>query len=248
MGKALKVALLEALRNSDSHGDGSADHGVVAHAQEAHHLDVRGNGGGACELRVGMHTAHGIGHAVGSRACRDVIRMEGTACAAAGSNGEVLLAVLKCPLLVGTCNKVLEAGRVGGVAGDGNINALELHDGDAFENVVSAVAADLCALAVGISYLADDLELAGEEIEFGLNISETVDSGDDVSSVLAETVEDNAELVGTNLVSHLSDLDSTLSSSVRLVTSKECEALCLLTEKTSCKVSVAKTNLTIISN
>ena len=30
--------LLLALGNSHSHGDGSADHGVVAHAQEAHHL------------------------------------------------------------------------------------------------------------------------------------------------------------------------------------------------------------------
>ena len=28
--------LLQALLNSNSHGDGSTDHGVVAHAQEAH--------------------------------------------------------------------------------------------------------------------------------------------------------------------------------------------------------------------
>ena len=31
-------SLLLALGNSHGHGDGGADHGVVAHAQEAHHL------------------------------------------------------------------------------------------------------------------------------------------------------------------------------------------------------------------
>ena len=36
--------LLQGLLNSDSHGDGHADHGVVASAQEAHHLDVGGDG------------------------------------------------------------------------------------------------------------------------------------------------------------------------------------------------------------
>ena len=40
-----KFFLLQALRNSDGHGDGGADHGVVAHAQEAHHLNVRGHRG-----------------------------------------------------------------------------------------------------------------------------------------------------------------------------------------------------------
>ena len=32
--------LLQGLLNSNSHGDGHADHGVVAGAQEAHHLNV----------------------------------------------------------------------------------------------------------------------------------------------------------------------------------------------------------------
>ena len=39
-------------------------HGVVAHAQEAHHLHVGGDGGTAGELRVAVHPAHGVGHAV----------------------------------------------------------------------------------------------------------------------------------------------------------------------------------------
>jgi hypothetical protein len=36
--------LLLRLFHSHGHGHGRADHGVVAHAQEAHHLNVSGNG------------------------------------------------------------------------------------------------------------------------------------------------------------------------------------------------------------
>ena len=50
--------------------------------------------------------------------------MQGTTRAAAGSDGEVLLAVLDGPLLVGAGDEMLEAGGVGGVTGDGHIHAL----------------------------------------------------------------------------------------------------------------------------
>ena len=40
-----KFFLLQALRDGDGDRDGGADHGVVAHAEEAHHLNVRGHGG-----------------------------------------------------------------------------------------------------------------------------------------------------------------------------------------------------------
>ena len=33
-----RFSLLLAFHNSDSHGDSGADHGVVAHAQKAHHF------------------------------------------------------------------------------------------------------------------------------------------------------------------------------------------------------------------
>ena len=58
-GQTLRFSpLLQALRNSDGDGDGGADHRVVAHAQEAHHLHVRGHGGGTGKLGVGMHALH----------------------------------------------------------------------------------------------------------------------------------------------------------------------------------------------
>ena len=78
-----RFSLLQRLGNCHGHGDGSADHGVVAHAQKAHHLDVSRDGGGTCELGVGVHTAHGIGHAVGSGTGCHVVRMQGATRAAA---------------------------------------------------------------------------------------------------------------------------------------------------------------------
>ena len=69
-------------RNSDSHG--SAHHGVVAHAQEAHHLHVCGDGAGAGELRVRVHTAHSVGHAEAGGAGGHIVGMQRAARAAAG--------------------------------------------------------------------------------------------------------------------------------------------------------------------
>ena len=138
------------LRSSNSAGDSHTDHRVVAGADQTHHLDVSRDGGRTSELSIAVHTAHGVGQAVGSGACCHVVRVQGTARAAAGSNGEVLLAILDSPLLVGTGNQVLETGGVGGVTGDGNLNTLSLHDSNAFQNVVGAVALNSSALAVRV--------------------------------------------------------------------------------------------------
>ena len=100
---------LEGLLDGDSAGDGGTDHGVVAHADETHHVDVRGHGGRTGELGVGVHTAHGVGHAVRGRAGAHVVRVQGTASAATRSDGEVLLASLEALLLVGASDGVLEA-------------------------------------------------------------------------------------------------------------------------------------------
>ena len=62
----------------DGAGYGAAYHRVVANAEEAHHLDVCGNAAGAGELGVGVHAAHGVGHAVGGGAGGHVVGMEGT--------------------------------------------------------------------------------------------------------------------------------------------------------------------------
>ena len=142
--KSLLRSFLNRYRDRNRH----TNHGVVTRADETHHFDVSRDGGRACELSVAVHTTHGVGHAVGSRASRHVIGVQGSARAAARSNGEILLAVLVAPLLVGACNGVLEASRVGGVTGDGNADVLKAHDCHAFGNVVRAVALDSGARTV----------------------------------------------------------------------------------------------------
>ena len=73
---------------------------------------MSGNGGRTGELSVTVHTAHGVGHAVRSGAGGHVVGMEGTAGTTAGSDGEVLGAVLVAPFLIGAGNGMLEAGGV----------------------------------------------------------------------------------------------------------------------------------------
>ena len=141
------LLLAHSFLNGNCNGNGSADHGVVAHTDKAHHLNVRGNGGGTCELRVGVHSAHRVGHAVACGACRHVVGVERSARAAAGRNREVLPAVFVAPFFISARNGVLEAGGIGGVAGDGNGNVFKLHNGNAFGNGICAVALYLCAAA-----------------------------------------------------------------------------------------------------
>ena len=239
---------LQSLFHSHSHGNGSADHGVVAHAQEAHHFYVSGNGGGASELGVRVHTAHGVGHAVGSGTGSHVVGMQSPARAAAGGHGEVLLALLDALLLVGACHGMLEPGGVGGVAGDGHVHALVVHDGHALADIVSAEAADSSPLAVGVLVLLDDLQLAGVVVELGLNIGEAVDPGDDLGSVLTQAVQDDPQGLLPGLVGAAGNADSTLSGSEGLVTGQEREALGLVPQQHSAQVAMAQAHLPVLGH
>ena len=174
--------------------------------------------------------------------------MQGAARAAAGSDGEILLALLDALFLIGAGDRVLEAGRVGGVAGDGNIDTLVVHDGNALADVVSAVAADVGALALGVADLADDLQLAGVVVELGLHIGEAVDAGDDLRSVLAEAVQDNAQRGLAGLIRIADDADGAFRSRKGLVTCQECEALGLLAQQHCAEVAVAEADLAVVGN
>ena len=120
--------------------------------------------------------------------------------AAAGGHGEVFFAVLHRPFFIGAGNQVLEAGGVGRVARDGHLNALLLHNGNALEHVVGAVALHRGAFAVGKSLLAHDLQLAGLEVVIRLHIGEAVDAADDLGGILAQAVQDHAQRLLTGLI------------------------------------------------
>ncbi len=53
----LELTCIGSLLNSNCNSYGSANHGVVAHTDQTHHINVSGNGGKTCELRIGVHTA-----------------------------------------------------------------------------------------------------------------------------------------------------------------------------------------------
>ena len=80
-------------------------------------------------------------------------------------------------------------------------------------NVVSTVAVYLSAWAVAVCDAAYFLKLTSEVVELSLYICETVDTCDDLSSILTETVKDYAERLNANLVCLSCDLDSTLCCS-----------------------------------
>ena len=209
---------------------------------------MSGHGGGTGELSVAVHAAQSVGHAVRGGTGSHVVRVQGTARTTTGSHGEVLLTSENALLLVSTGNGVLEAGGVGGVTGDGNVHALEPHDGHALAHVVSAVAVHLSALAVRESGAVHHLHLTGGVVELGLAVGEAVDTGDDVSGVLAKAVQDNAQRLLAHLVGGASNTDSTFSSSEGLVTCQEAEALSLLAQKHSGQIAVAQTHLTVVSH
>ena len=169
---------VQSFLNGNGASDGGTDHGVVAHADETHHVDVRRHGGRTGELGVGVHTAHGVGHAVRGRAGAHVVRVQGAASAATRSDGEVLLASLDALLLIGASDGVLETRGVGGVTGDRDVDVLVPHDGNALADVVGAVAVNGSAGTIGVGDGLDDLELARVVVELGLHIGEAVDAGD----------------------------------------------------------------------
>ena len=133
-------------RNRNSYS--RAYHGVVAHSDKSHHLDVCRDGGGACELCIGMHPAHGVRHTVGSGACSNIVGMQSSTRAAAGSDREILLAVLNAPLLVCACNGMLEPRGVSRVARYRYVNALVAHYRNALIDIICTVTADSRALTV----------------------------------------------------------------------------------------------------
>ena len=64
--KFLLYLFRKSFLNGDRDRNRCTDHRVVAHTDKTHHFDVSGNGGRTCELRIGMHTAHSVGHTVRS--------------------------------------------------------------------------------------------------------------------------------------------------------------------------------------
>ncbi len=171
--------------------------------------------------------------------------MKGSARATAGCDGEVLFAMVNAPFLVGACDGVLETGRVGGVAGDGDVNVFKAHDCNAFGYVVCAVDADCRSFALGVCGFLDDCDFAGVVVHFGLDVGEAVDTRDDESGVFAETVQYDFQGLFADLVCGSCDTDCAFCRCEGFVTCEESETLGFFTEQHSSEIAVSETDLTL---
>ena len=143
---------------------------------------------------------------------------------------------------------MLEAGRVGGVAGDGNIYLFHLHNRYAFLYVVAAEASNLRLISIGESNLANYGQLAGEVVIFGFHIGKAVDSGNDVSCILAQTIEDDAQRGFSCFIGGSCDTDCTLSSCKGFVTCQEAETVGLFPQQHCAQVTMSQTYLAVFCN
>ena len=143
---------------------------------------------------------------------------------------------------------MLETGRIGGVTGDGDVHTLPVHDGNAFADIVSAVAQNERPLTLGVCSPAQLFQLASEIIEEGFHIGEPIDPGDNLRRVLAQSVQDNPKGLFANFVGGFGNADGTLRGGKGFMTSQECKTFRLVAQKHSAKISVAKPNFAVICN
>ena len=143
---------------------------------------------------------------------------------------------------------MLETGGVGGVAGDGDVDAFEVHDGDAFTDVIGAIASDFCAFAVGVGFFADDFDFAGEVVEFGLDVGESVDSADDEGGVFSESVEDDAKWGFADFVGGAGESDGAFGGGKGFVTGEEGEAFGIFAQEHGGQVSVTEADFSVVGD
>ncbi len=209
---------------------------------------MRRNGGRTCKLRVRVHTAKRIRETIGRRARSHIIGMQGTARAAAGCNGEVLLACLCSLLLVCTSHRMLESCGVRGVTGNGYIHVLFPHDCHSLGNGVSAVAVYFGTKALGIRRSAYFLHFVSIRIVLGLYKGKAVDTGNDLCSIFSKTVQDNTKRFLADFIRFLCDTDGTLCGCKGLMTCQKCKAVRLLFKEHLAKITMTKANLTSIGH
>ena len=135
--------------------------------------------------------------------------MKCTSCTTTGCYREVLLSCFNSFLLVSTCNRMLESCRVGRVTGNGYVYVLLPHDSNTFRNGVCTIAVNLCTKSLGVCLTIYFLNSVCVRIIFCFYKCKSIDSGNDLCSILSKTVQDNTKRFLTNLVCLLSNTNCT---------------------------------------
>ncbi len=87
---------------------------------------------------------------------------------------------------------MLKARGVSRVARDGDVHVLMPHDGNALANVVGAIATDRSTRAIGVWNGLSHVELTRIVVKLRLYIGKSVDARNDLGSVFAKSVQDDA--------------------------------------------------------
>ncbi|MPN33416.1 hypothetical protein SDC9_180903 [bioreactor metagenome] len=132
--------------------------------------------------------------------------------------------MLMAPFFIGAGHRMLEAGGVGGVAGDGYIHVFMAHDGHAFVYIIRTVAAHVGPFALAEGLRGNNGKLIGKLVISGFAEGETVDPADDISRILAKTIQDDLKRILAYLVGRTGDADSTLRGGKAFMASQEGEA------------------------
>ena len=143
---------------------------------------------------------------------------------------------------------MLEARRIRGVTGDRHAHILGLHNRHAFGHIVGTVAHDGRARTLRERLLLDNLELFRLVIKRRLHIRKAIDTADDISRILAQTVENHAEIRLADLVGVKRNLDRTFRRRKRFMPGEKRKAFRRIVEKHRPEIAVAEADLAVFSN
>ena len=174
--------------------------------------------------------------------------MQGTAGAAARGHGKIFLALLDAFFFIGAGHRMLEPGRVGGIAGDGDIHSFQMVDGHTLTHVIGAVAVDRRPFPLGKGPPFHHVQLAGSVVEPGFDIGKAVDPGDDIGRILTQAVKDDPERFGAYPVGRAGDADGAFRGGKGFVAGNKGKAFCFFRKQHAGQVTVADTDFSFIGH
>ena len=143
---------------------------------------------------------------------------------------------------------MLETGGVGGVARNGNGYVFQLHNRNAFGNVICAVAFNFRSRAVGERYAVNYLNRFGIGVETRSAIGKAVNSRNYIRRVLAESVKDNSKGLYAYFVCVFCNLDCAFRRREGFVTCQKAEAIGFFGKEHRAKIAVTEADLSVFRN
>ena len=122
------------------------------------------------------------------------------------------------------------------------------HNGYAFVDVVGAVAFHFGSVAVGEGLFADDFQFAGFVIIFRFHGGKTVNAGNDVSGVFAQTVQNDAQRRFAHFVGRAGDADGAFRGGETFMAGQEAEAFGFFAQQHGAQIAVAEAHGALVGH